>query len=208
MDTQIGKTTIQLASQQGQINYTSSTEPMGIIALVMRDTIEEKSLIQHNVKDAQPRLKHYSFYKSKNHEKNQDITITWHDNQAADISASYKHKTHQLNHLGPLWDRNSMQLGLMSALKSDFSITRLNYNVVDKGSINEYQYRHIADESRSIDKIKYDTVKFSLKRPDSDRVTYLWLAPELDYLPVYIEQYKGKELNLSMQLVNYKNTTL
>ena len=41
------------------------------------------------------------------------------------------------------------------------------------------------------------------QKEGSSRRTLLWLAPELDYLPVLIEQYRRDELKVRATLRNY-----
>ena len=43
-----------------------------------------------------------------------------------------------------------------------------------------------------------DTVIWSSSRPDSDRVTRMWYAPSLGYLPVRAEQMRSGKLQVRM----------
>ena len=52
----------------------------------------------------------------------------------------------------------------------------------------------------------YDVVGIQHQRQGSSRATTLWCAPELDYLPVLIEQHKNGKLKFSATLTSYTPT--
>ncbi len=47
---------------------------------------------------------------------------------------------------------------------------------------------------------EYHTVKYRSSRPDSDKSTVFWCAPELGYLPLKVELRDGKDLEVSMRI--------
>ena len=49
----------------------------------------------------------------------------------------------------------------------------------------------------------YDVVGIEHQKEGSSRKTTLWCAPELDYLPVVIEQYRKDKLNFRASLASY-----
>ncbi|MFM8516437.1 MAG: hypothetical protein ACKODA_00935, partial [Nevskiaceae bacterium] len=49
-----------------------------------------------------------------------------------------------------------------------------------------------------------DTVVWSSHRPSSDRVTRVWYAPSLGFLPVQAERKRGDRLEWSMRLKTYR----
>jgi len=49
----------------------------------------------------------------------------------------------------------------------------------------------------------YEAVGIQHQKEGSSRVTTLWCAPELDYLPVIIEQHRKGKLNFRATLTNY-----
>lgn len=50
---------------------------------------------------------------------------------------------------------------------------------------------------------KYEVVGIQHQKEGSSRVTTMWCAPELDYLPVVIEQHRKGKLNFSASLTSY-----
>jgi hypothetical protein len=51
---------------------------------------------------------------------------------------------------------------------------------------------------------RYDVVGIQHQKEGSSRVTTLWCAPELDYLPVVIEQHRKGKLKFRATLTRYK----
>ncbi|MCW9013333.1 MAG: DUF3108 domain-containing protein [Gammaproteobacteria bacterium] len=204
MDTTIGQVTMTLNKKGQKIIYTSSTEPKGFIALVLSDSVEESSILEWPESLNAPRLLSYQLFKNKKYKKNQRIKLDWHDNQSVSISATYKNQSHALQHTGNLWGRQTMQLPLISELLTGNNSDLFNYTVVDKGTLSEYQYQRLGNATIKIEKKSYATVKFKISRNGSNRYTYIWFAPEYNYLPVYIEQRKNNEVNVSMSLKTYQ----
>ncbi|MDH5456837.1 MAG: DUF3108 domain-containing protein, partial [Gammaproteobacteria bacterium] len=49
----------------------------------------------------------------------------------------------------------------------------------------------------------YEAVGIQHQKEGSSRVTTLWCAPDLDYLPVVIEQHRKGKLNFQAALTSY-----
>ena len=45
-----------------------------------------------------------------------------------------------------------------------------------------------------------ETVVYRSDRPDSDRVTRLWLAPKLNYMPLQANRSRKGDVDLSMRI--------
>jgi hypothetical protein len=91
-----------------------------------------------------------------------------------------------------LLDRGSLQVALMY----DLSACRLPgpYRYVDDDGVTEYHYERLEDMSAATEIGTLDTIRFSQQRDGSSRRTILWLAPELSYLPVRMEQIRDGEI--------------
>lgn len=89
-------------------------------------------------------------------------------------------------------DRGSLQVALMQ----DVGDCRVPgpYRYVDDDGIGEYHYERLGDLTADTGIGTLDTVRFVQRRDGSSRETVLWLAPELAYLPVRIEQIRNGEL--------------
>ena len=69
--------------------------------------------------------------------------------------------------------------------------------------MKEYQYRHEGSATLDTPIGKLETVVYTSQRAGANRLTRLWIAPSLGFLPVRAEQLrKGKrELQLTLKTV-------
>jgi len=75
------------------------------------------------------------------------------------------------------------------------------YTLVDTNRIKEYLYSGEGSARLDTTLGPLETQIWSSRRPGSDRVTRVWYAPSLGYVPVKAERRRGEKLEWSMQLV-------
>jgi hypothetical protein len=97
-----------------------------------------------------------------------------------------------------LLDRGSLQVALMRDLGACRHPGPLRY--VDDDGVSEYRYERLDDLAVETGIGTLDTIRFSQRREGSSRTTILWLAPELAYLPVRIEQIRDTEIETVFSL--------
>ena len=69
--------------------------------------------------------------------------------------------------------------------------TDLKYSVIEKGGrLRGYEYHKIKEEILAVAGQSYQTVRYDLRRENSNRVMTYWFVPELDFLPVRMRQTK------------------
>ncbi|MCK9563001.1 MAG: DUF3108 domain-containing protein [Bacteroidales bacterium] len=95
--------------------------------------------------------------------------------------------------LGPLSYQIAMAADL-AARDLDGDATRLSYTVIHRGRLREYTYE-VLNQSVDLDTPlgTLSTIKVERVRENDDRETVLWLAPELNYLPVQLMQVEDGE---------------
>jgi hypothetical protein len=98
-------------------------------------------------------------------------------------------------------DSLSVQIALMCALAAGQSPK--SFQLIDKNKVKEYRYTHEGNASLETPAGKVDTLIYTSQREGANRLTRLWIAPSLGYLPVRAEQVrKGKrELQLRVKTV-------
>jgi hypothetical protein len=102
-----------------------------------------------------------------------------------------------------LQDMVSVQLRVMLALQAGKIPPSLP--LIDGNKIKTYRYTLIRRERLKTAAGEFDTVVYESTREGSDRVTRSWLAPELGYLTVQMEQERGGRSLLSMYLQRYQH---
>lgn len=99
-----------------------------------------------------------------------------------------------------LQDRMSMQVAVMAQLmqgKEPGSIAMLNDD-----NIRHYSYTRTGAAAMDTPLGRLDTVIYESTRPNSNRVSRMWHAPSLDYLPVRLEQVRKGKIETVMTLVS------
>lgn len=101
-------------------------------------------------------------------------------------------------------DPMSVQIAVMQALMLGQTPSR--YAMVDKQEIKTYEYRSWGRERITTPIGPLETVIWSSARVGSNRVTKVWYAAELGYLPVRAERRRGDKLEWAMNLKTLKSS--
>ncbi len=105
-------------------------------------------------------------------------------------------------------DPMSVQIELMRQLQAGLVPTQ--FKLFDKDQAKEYFYTRERSEVLNTPLGAVDTVVYRSDRPGSDRITRLWLAPTLNYLPLQAARSRNGSVDLSMRIiaVSYPAPTL
>lgn len=101
-------------------------------------------------------------------------------------------------------DPMSVQIAVMQALS--LGQTPGRYAMVDKQEVKTYEYRSWGAERIATPIGPVETVIWSSARVGSNRVTKVWYAPELGYVPVRAERRRGDKLEWAMNLKTLKSS--
>jgi hypothetical protein len=96
-------------------------------------------------------------------------------------------------------DRGTLQVARMR----DFASPDVphSYTIVDDDSVAEYEYTDNGAATITTKAGSHATRVFTQQRPGSSRTTQLWVAPDLEFLPVRIEQRRDGEVQTALVLV-------
>ena len=98
-------------------------------------------------------------------------------------------------------DKLSYQLQLRLDLLA--GKTDMTYAVADGGKLKEYRFKVTGEEQIDTPYGRYNAVRVMRDRgEDADRETLIWLAPELDYLIVRLEQTESDGKTYALLLKN------
>ena len=122
-------------------------------------------------------------------DKNTNIQFDW---DGGTVTSTYKDETREQALEPGLLDRQLMLFAFMHDLVNE--VDRASYTIVDrKGRLKTYQVSKLGEEQIDTPAGTFQTIKFEHRTPDSSRVTTLWCAPELHFLPARIEQRKDDD---------------
>ena len=95
-------------------------------------------------------------------------------------------------------DDASIQLALMVELLAGHTPER--FSLIDKNSVREYRYAREGEVTLQTPLGPVPTIVYRAQKAYSPRVTRFWCAPERGYVPMKVEQTKGKDVQWTMQI--------
>lgn len=166
--------------------YESRSSPAGLLGLVRRDRITERSLWRPV--DGRPQPLRYEYHHTgRGNERHVTLDFDWADNSVINELNGHAWR---MTLPGPVQDKLLYQYTLSRDLRDD--VDELRYEVADGGGLKVYHFERTGTETLHTRLGPLETVK--LRRIDSDDRTTIWCAPALDYMPVRVEQYRDRRM--------------
>lgn len=164
--------------------YESSSSPAGLLGVIRRDRIVERSVWRPE--DSQLRPRHYEYHHTgRGNERHVVLEFDW---NSQTVTNEVNGQPWRLHLPGPVLDKLLYQYALTRDLGN--GVDELRYQVADGGGIKVYRFERAGTETLHTRLGVFETVK--LHRLDSDGRTTIWCAPELDYMPVRVEQHRDR----------------
>ena len=183
----------------GSYIFTVETEPTGFAGLFVSGKAEEMSIFRIEDDGAIRPLEYRSIDELDDDGKYGKVVFDW-ENET--VSSTWKGERKDFVLSEGMLDTGSLQIALMDRAAQGIEQTR--FEVVHKNRLKEYVFSRIDEETVNTGAGEYETVVYERQRPGSDRVTRLWLAPELDHLPVKMVQYRRGKKHMSLILEAYR----
>lgn len=195
-----GRSTLRLAPADtpGQWRMESTADATGLARLVAGGTLTQVSTVE--VRGEQVRPLRFNFDDGMSR-VDEDIELTF-DWAGRRVRGAAKGEPVDLELVPDLQDMVSVQLRVMLALQAGNMPDTLP--LIDSNKIKTYRYTAIRRERLKTAAGEFDTVVYESIREGSDRVTRSWLAPQLGYLTVQMEQERRGRRLLSMYLQRYQ----
>lgn len=182
------------ADGPGQYRFRSATEARGLYRLASPRPVVESSRFEVTDGNIRPLAFEYEDG-SRRGEDNYSIEF---DHARGQLRLTAAGQTRDLPLEDGLLDRGSLQV----ALTLDLAQCRQAgpYRFVDDDGLRSYYYERLEDLPAETGAGRFQTLRLAQRREGSSRSTVLWLAPELDYLPVRIEQSRDGEIETVLLL--------
>ena len=166
--------------------YESRSSPAGLLGLVRRDRITERSR-WHPV-DGHPQPLHYEYHHTgRGEERHVILDFDWADNSVINELNGHAWR---MTLPGPVQDKLLYQYTLTRDLQN--GVEELRYEVADGGGLKVYHFERSGTETLHTRLGSLETVK--LRRIDTGDRTTIWCAPALDYMPVRVEQHRDRRV--------------
>lgn len=188
--------TTLLADDSGRMEFRSIAKARGIARMFKSDPIIEYTQFEEVDGKFLPIEYRYEFNQSGS--KRNSRIIFDHANGIAE--STYKTVTVQLD-IDEHVDRSLEVLVVRADLMAGRNVEIYPY--IDRNSLREAAYEKLGTESVKTDAGTFDTVKYRRHRIGSSRSALIWFAPELEYLPVQMQHFKGDKKTGTITLEHY-----
>ena len=197
----VAKSHYSLKHENNGVRMTQHTETSGLAALLRSDTLDENSFL--SVQNDQLLLTEFSYRQKSPDKKNRNIQlkIDWiqSDNKLlGKVSGTAYGKKLELKVDKPVWDTSSYQIPLM--LNTKEKTEPQQYTMMVKGSFKTYSFITHGAEEIEVNGHTIKTIKTQRDGSANKNPIYIWLAPELNNLPVKVEKWKNEKLQLTLLL--------
>lgn len=193
-----GTLTSRVAADGDDYRVTSVIEPKGFVGLFFRGKIEENSRFSVGDDGVIPR--HYwSSDELSSDPKEMDFNFDW---TGRSVSGTVNGEVFEYPLEREVHDRVSIQYELMHNLVT--GIEGSGYALLDDDELKEIEVRSIGRETIKVPFGRFDAVGIQHQAAGSKRITTLWCAEELGYLPVLIEQSRKGEVRVRAVLADYQ----
>lgn len=199
-----GSATLNLSRNGDEWVYSLKTTPTGVFKLTGKGKIQETSIfsLSQSTNSLQMQPQRYSYRQDEESRRSVDAWFNWDNN-----SLTYKRRGQEFTEdfSDPVLDRLSVTLQVMNALKTS-GFQEAELRVFDNGNVKTMLFSNegIEDVQSQMGPIKTIKVK-SNSVTGGTRHTLTWFAPELDYVPIRIEQYKRNKLVARLTLTKLRN---
>lgn len=178
--------------------FSSSVLAKGLLKLARPNPAVERSHFRVTADGLEP-LEFWYEDGSRSGEDNFHIVFDW-ERRIATVSSEAGRREIALPERA--LDRGSLQVALMRDLAA--SGTPRTYRMADEDSVAEYEYTDNGTATVQTGLGPITARILTQKRAGSSRETWLWVAPELKFLPVRIEQRRDGEVQTAFALVGVK----
>jgi len=97
-------------------------------------------------------------------------------------------------------DKLLVQVAMLIDLRA--GRTEFDYPVADGGRLKHYRFAVVGEENLTLDDGEHHAVK--LKRTDDNRdQTYIWVAPDMNYIPIRFLKLKRGGIKYELRLTDY-----
>lgn len=194
-----GTSSLELGREaNGQWRYVSRNNARGLFRLALPGEVKQTSFFTLDDAGVRP-LRYVADDGTKSTAKDIQLDFDWSGGKVRGIA---EEKRVELPLPSGLQDGMSVQIALMQALQRGESPS--GFSLIDKDAIKEYVYAAEAPARLRTAAGELDTVVWTSRRPNSNRVTRVWYAPSMGYLPVQAERRKGDTVEWSMRLKTWR----
>jgi hypothetical protein len=197
----LGTTELSLTVEaNGDYRYESHTWPSRWISWLLKEDLRELSrgIIDHT--GIRPLFYNYQ-RTGRRATRTAELTFDWKTSTVVNNVADSKW---EMTIPAGTLDKLSTQLGMMRELQN--GATDKTFAVADGGKLKQYTFQVIGTETVDLPAGRFETVKLNRVGDSKEKLTYIWCAPELHYLPVRLWQRKKDQSEYQSELESFSES--
>lgn len=183
------------AEKDGKFIYESHAQPSFLASFFVSDSAVERTVMRIDAEGVHP-LSWYTEDGRAGEKRDGELEFAWDGGKVVGIVEGERV---ELPTEPGLQDRLSVQVAVMTALLRGEEPGTIPMVADDK--IKRYTYIRGMSGSIKTRGGEFDTVLYQSTRPGSDRLSRVWYAPALGYIPVRAEQLRKGKLETVVELV-------
>ncbi|MBT8143196.1 MAG: DUF3108 domain-containing protein [Gammaproteobacteria bacterium] len=179
----------------GNYVFENRTSAKGIARLARpRDVVDRSVFAVSDDSELRPLV----FESEDGTRRNKNGNVVEFDWEVGNASSAYEGESREFDLEPQPLDRQLMQLALMRDLAAGANET--SYTVIDRHDLKTYDFTVLGRETIEVPAGKFQVLKVRKQRKGSSRATLMWCAPELQYLPVMMQQLKEDKVIATLSL--------
>ena len=173
--------------------YTAKSDPRGI-GRAFSERPRQVSVVKVTTQGVEPQS-YQADDGTSSSKRTIELKYDWHSHR---VTGVYEQTPVDLALTPEVQDDASIQLALMVELLAGHTPER--FSLIDKNSVREYRYAREGEATLQTPLGPVSTIVYRAQKAYSPRVTRFWCAPERGYVPMKVEQTKGKDVQWTMQI--------
>lgn len=193
----VADSTLTLEKTGDTWSYRSKSEPRGI-GNVFSERPVQKSVLRVTDAGAQP-LSYQASDGTTSTRRAIDVKYDWDHGR---LTGVYEDTAVDLPLKAGVQDDASVQVAMMVELLRGRTPDR--FQLLNKNAVREYRYTREGEATLQTPIGSIATVIYKSTREGSPRVTRFWCAPDRGYIPMRVEQTRGKDVEWTMEIRTLK----
>jgi hypothetical protein len=186
--------------ENGDYRYESHTWPSGWISWLLKEDLRELSRGIMDGEGIRPLF--YRYMRSgRRSTRTAELTFDW---KTSTVVNNVDDSRWEMTIPAGTLDKLSTQLGIMLELQN--GATEKTFAVADGGKLKQYAFKAIGTETVELPAGNFETVKLHRVGDSTQKLTTIWCAPELHYLPVRILQHNEDQSEYRRDLEDFSES--
>jgi hypothetical protein len=187
-----GSSTLELRQTAPQLYlYTSTDEAYGVFRLAFPHPLRQSSRLRIAAGEVEPLA-----FQAAGAGNEVMAQFDW---QAGQVTGMAKGKLLDLKLQPGTQDPLSVQIAIMLRLQAQDAAPDAFW-MLNTDEIDRFQYVRHEEATLDTPLGKLRTILYTSHKPGSDKTTYLWLAPALDYMPARAEQHVKGSTQVALEI--------